>query len=54
MKTTATITIVHDPESEEGELSVTCAFVPDVADGQPHLAGNLAMLAVEAIGEACK
>lgn len=54
MKTTAIVTIVHDPANPEGELSVTCKFEPDVKEGDDHLAGSLAMIAVKAIGDACK
>ena len=53
-KTTATVTIVHDPGNPEGELSVTCKFKPDVKGDDVHVAGSLAMIAVKAIGEACK
>lgn len=54
MKTTAIVVIVHDPDSTEGELSVACKFEPELKDSKNHIAGNLAMVAVKAIGIACK
>jgi hypothetical protein len=54
MKTTATVTIVHDPGNAEGDLSVSCKFEPEVKGDDAHVAGSLAMIAVKAIGDACK
>ncbi len=54
MKQTATVLIEYEPDNEEGELQISCKFDPDVKMNESSVVCNLAMIAVKAIGEACK
>lgn len=52
MKQTATITITHDPDTDE-ELTVSSAFDPPVNTNEPNVVVALAEVAVGAIAVAC-